>query len=70
MGIGPGSPFGQSPLNLLDVEFVEVLQTLHIPTNKKLEDWTQYRLLLPFRGGKRRFVKKPAIGKNPEKSQG
>ena len=27
------------------------LQTLHIPTNKKLEFWTQYRLLLSFLGG-------------------
>ena len=54
-----------------------------IPTNKKLEVWTQYRLLLSFLGGyfssfqenwgKGRFVKKiknPEIGKNPEKSQG
>ena len=27
---------------------LEDLQTLHIPTNKKLEVWTQYRLLLSF----------------------
>ena len=31
--------------------FLEDLQTLHIPTNKKLEVWTQYRLLLSFLGG-------------------
>ena len=37
---------GQSPLNLLDD-----LQTLHIPTNKKLDAWTQYRLLISFLGG-------------------
>ena len=29
---------------------LEDLQTLHIPTNKKLEVWTQYRLLLSFLG--------------------
>ena len=49
MGRGPGSPFGlddKAPgcLNL------EGLQTLRIPTNKKLEVWTQYRLLLSFLG--------------------
>ena len=27
---------------------LEDLQTLHIPTNKELEVWTQYRLLLSF----------------------
>ena len=30
---------------------LEDLQTLHVPTNKKLEVWTQYRLLLSFLGG-------------------
>ena len=30
---------------------LEDLQTLHIRTNKKLEIWTQYRLLLSFLGG-------------------
>ena len=29
---------------------LENLQTLHIPTNKKLEVWTQYRLLRSFLG--------------------
>ena len=29
---------------------LEDLQTLHIPTNTKLEVWTQYRLLLSFLG--------------------
>ena len=54
MDSGPGSPFGldgQSPLNLLDVSFCKDLQTLHIPTNKKLEVWSQYRLLFSFLGG-------------------
>ena len=50
------------------------LQTLHIPTNKKLEVWTQYRLLISLVdtylllrkfGGKVRFVKNPEIRKNP-----
>ena len=31
--------------------FLEDLQTLHIPTNMKLDVWTQYRLLLSFLGG-------------------
>ena len=45
-------------------------QTLHIPTNKKLEVWTQYRLLLSFLGGYfSSFKKKPKIRKNPEKSK-
>ena len=30
---------------------LEDLQTLHIPTNKKLEVWTQYRILFSFFGG-------------------
>ena len=45
MGSGPGSLFGLGPLNPLDV------QPLHIPTNKKIEVWTQYRVLLSFLGG-------------------
>ena len=47
MGSRPGS---QSPLNLLDVT-LEDLQTVHIPTNKKQEVCTQYRLHLSFLGG-------------------
>ena len=43
---------------------LEDLQTLHIPTNKKLLVWTQYRLVLLINfWGKGRFMKKP------EKSQ-
>ena len=67
---------GQSPLNLRDVIILKDLQTRHIPTNTKLEVWTQYRLLLSFLGGyfsfswgKRRFAKNPEIRKNTEKSQ-
>ena len=37
---------------------LEDLQTLHIPTNNKLEVWTQYRLLLSFLGGYFSFFKK------------
>ena len=55
MGSGPWSPFGledkaPEPPGCL---ILEDLQTLHIPTNKKLEVWTQYRLhvLLSFLGG-------------------
>ena len=59
---------------------LEDLQTLHIPTNKKLEVWTQYRLLLSFLGGytslllitllrQREICKNPEIRKNHEKSQ-
>ena len=58
MGSRPGYPFGledKAPLNFMDVSFLEDLQTLHIPTNKKLEVWTQYR--------QREICKK-----NPEKS--
>ena len=46
---------------------LEDFQTLHIPTNKKLEVWAKYRLLLSFFGwfwGKGSFVKI-----NPNKSQ-
>ena len=45
MGSGPGPP--EPPECLI----LEDLQTLRIPTNKKLEVWTQYRLLLSFLGG-------------------
>ena len=53
MGSGPWSPFGlednaPEPPGCL---ILEDLQTLHIPTNKKLEVWTQKRLLLSFLGG-------------------
>ena len=37
---------------------LEDLQTLHIPTNKKLEVWTQCRLLLSFLGGYLSSLKK------------
>ena len=42
---------------------LEDLQTLHIPTNKKLEVWIQYRLLLSFLGG---YLSSFEIRKNPE----
>ena len=51
----------------------EDLWTLHIPTDKKLEVWKQYRLLLPFLGGyfssiktiwRQRFVTNPEILRN------
>ena len=56
MGSWPGSPFGledKVPKTLLPdgCLILEDLQTLHISTNKKLEVWTQYRLLLSFLGG-------------------
>ena len=44
MGSGPGSLFGTWMLNFWRI------YRLHIPTNKKLEVWTQYRLLLSFVG--------------------
>ena len=53
MGSGPGSPFSpegkdpEPPVCLI----LEDLQTLYMPTNKKLEVWTQYRLLFSFFGG-------------------
>ena len=54
MGSRPGSPFGvedKAP-ELPGCLILEDLQTLHIPTNKKLEVWTQlYRPLLSFFGG-------------------
>ena len=54
MGSRPGLPFGledKAPLNLLDVSFWRIYKFLHIPTNKRLEVRTQYRLLLSFLGG-------------------
>ena len=42
---------GQSPLNLLDVLFWRIYRLSTSPTNKKLEVWTQYRLLLSVLGG-------------------
>ena len=51
MGSRPGSPFGledKAPLEPPGCLISEDLQTLHIPTNKKLEVWTQYRLFLSF----------------------
>ena len=63
---------GQSPPEPPGCLILEYLQTLHIPTNKKLEIWTQHRLLLSFLCGYfsfGRFVKNPEIEKNPEKSQ-
>ena len=73
----PGTPFGledssgHSPLNLLDVSFLEDLQTLHIPTNKKREVQTQYRLLLSFLVGyfssfTNKFEAKEDLQKKPE----
>ena len=53
MGSRPGSPFGledKSPPEPPGCLILEDLQTLHIPTNKKLV-LTQYRLLLSFLGG-------------------
>ena len=49
----PGSPFGledKAPPEPPGCLILEDLQTLHIPTNKKLEVWTQYRLPLSFLG--------------------
>ena len=71
---GPGSPFGpedKAPCTSW---------IYRLPTNKKLEVWTQYRLLLYFLGGyissfkniwrQREICKKnPEIRKNPLKSQ-
>ena len=53
MGSGPGSPFGlrTKPPEPPGCLTLEDLQTLCIHTNKKLEVWTQYRLLLSFLGG-------------------
>ena len=54
MGSGPGSPFGledKAPYKSPGCFILDDLQNLHIPTNKKLEVWTQYRLLLSFLGG-------------------
>ena len=53
MGSRPGNAYmvldsAQSPLNLSGCLILEDLQTLHIPTNKKLEVCIQYRLLLSF----------------------
>ena len=74
-----GSPFGLEDKASWTSWMLEDLQTLHIPTNNKLEVWTQYRLLLSLLGGyfssfkkiwgKGRFVQNPKIRKNPEKSQ-
>ena len=49
MGSGLGSPFGlddKDPLNLLDVYFGRIYTLSTSPQYKKLEVWTQYRLLL------------------------
>ena len=57
MGSGPGSPFGledRATLNLLDVYFWRIYRLSTIPTNKKLEVWTHYRLT--FLGGLLLFV--------------
>ena len=72
MGSRPGSPFGledkaPEPPGCLILD----LQTLHIPTNKKLEVWTQYRVPLSFLDGyfwgKWGFVKTPEIWEYPRK---
>ena len=72
MGSGPFGPFGlfgledKAPLNLWMFN-LEDLQTLNIPTNKKLEVWTQYRLLLSLVATS--LLSRKFWGKNPEKSQ-
>ena len=43
--VGLGLPNAPEPLRCL---ILEDLQTFHIPKNKKLEVWTQYRLLFPW----------------------
>ena len=77
MGSGPGPPFGledKGPPKPPGRLILEDLQTLRIHTNKKLEVWTQYRLLLSFLGGyfsffSRKLWGKEKFRKNPEKSQ-
>ena len=69
---------GQRPPEPPGCLILEDLQTLHIPINKGLEVWTQYRLLLSFLGGyfssfkkilrQREIFKNPEIRKSPEKS--
>ena len=54
MGSGPGIPFGRedkAPPEPPGCLIWEDLQTLHIPASKKLEVWTQYKLLLSVLGG-------------------
>ena len=53
----------QSPPEPPGCFILEDLQTLHIPTNKKLEVWTQYGPLLSFLGGSS-FMKILKSGKN------
>ena len=53
---------------------LEDLQTLHIPTNEKLDIWTQCRLVLYFLGGyfssfKNSLRQREICKKNPETSQ-
>ena len=53
IGSGPGSPFGlqdKAPWTCWMFNFWKIYR-LNIPTNKKLEVWRRYRLLLSFLGG-------------------
>ena len=72
MGSRPGSR-GTKPPEPPGCLILEDLQTLHMPTNKTLEVWTQYRLLLSFLGGYfssfKNILRQREIWKNPEKSQ-
>ena len=69
---GPELPAPPPPPKRTGCLIWEGLHTLHIPTNKKLEVWIQYRLLLSFLRDyfeAKRFVKiNLEIRKNPEKS--
>ena len=56
---------GQSPPEPPGCLILEDLQPLHILTNKKLEVWTQYRLLL----FQKYFEAQGDLKKNPAKSQ-
>ena len=83
MASGPGSPFSledKAPWTYLDVTFLRIYKLFSIPTNKKLEVLTQYRLLLPFLCGNvssfKKILRQREIwktirksGKNHEKSQ-
>ena len=73
VGSRPGSPFGvedKAPWTYWMFYFWRIYR---LSTDKKLEVWTQYRLLLSFIGGYfsslKKILRQRETYKNPEKSQ-